>query len=78
MILSATYNFFNGEEHLIASLKSIRSQVDYINIVYQTISNHGNKCTEYAKDVIFEISAIFRKPNNCKRHGLRTRVICEN
>lgn len=58
MILSATYNFFNGEEHLIASLKSIRSQVDYINIVYQTISNHGNKCTEYAKDVIFEIKTL--------------------
>lgn len=41
--LGASYNLFDGEELLEASIKSIRSQADYINVVYQDISNYGNK-----------------------------------
>ncbi len=41
--LGVSYNLFDGEELLEASIKSIRSQVDYINVIYQNISNYGNK-----------------------------------
>lgn len=52
MKLSCSYNFFNGEEHLISSLKSVRNNVDYITLVYQTISNRGNPISEAALDAI--------------------------
>jgi hypothetical protein len=35
MNLGVSYSFFNGYEHLISSIKSIRNSVEYINIVYQ-------------------------------------------
>lgn len=41
MKLSASYNFFNGQEHLKASVASIRSSVDHISVVYQEVSNAG-------------------------------------
>jgi len=44
MKLGACYNVFDGEELLEASVKSIRSEVDYICVVYQTTSNFGNEC----------------------------------
>ena len=46
MYLSCSYNFFNGEEHLINSLKFIRNTVDYITIIYQNISNRGEKISD--------------------------------
>ena len=42
MNLGVSYNFFNGEEHLLASIKSIRDSVDFVCLVYQNISNKGN------------------------------------
>lgn len=36
-----SYSVFDGEELLEASLRSIRAEVDYINVVYQTISWYG-------------------------------------
>lgn len=45
MILGAAYNVFDGEELLEASIRSIRTSVDYIVIVYQTTSNFGEKCS---------------------------------
>jgi hypothetical protein len=39
-----SYSVFDGEELLEASIKSIRSEVDYVNVVYQTISWRGNHC----------------------------------
>jgi hypothetical protein len=36
-----SYSVFDGEEILESSLKSIRKQVDYINVVYQLVSWHG-------------------------------------
>jgi hypothetical protein len=35
---------FDGEELLEGSIKQIRNQVDYISVVYQTVSNFGNPC----------------------------------
>ena len=36
--LGVSYNLFNGEELLEASIKSIRQNVDYINVIYQEYS----------------------------------------
>ena len=41
MRLGVSYNLFDGEELLLASIKSIRANVDYICVVYQDISNSG-------------------------------------
>lgn len=46
MKLGVSYNLFDGEELLESSIKSIRSNVDYISVVYQTQSNFGNPCSE--------------------------------
>lgn len=54
MILSASYNFYNGEEHLKASLQSIRNQVDYITIVYQKQSNAGNPISDEALTILHD------------------------
>lgn len=43
MKLGACYNVFDGEELLEASILSIRTCVDYVVVVYQVISNWGNK-----------------------------------
>jgi hypothetical protein len=42
MKLGVSYNLFDGEELLEGSIRQIRDQVDYISVVYQTISNFGN------------------------------------
>ena len=44
MRLGVSYNIFDGEELLEGSIKQIRSEVDYISVVYQTVSNFGNPC----------------------------------
>ena len=46
MKIGISYNLFDGEELLESSIKSIRDNVDYISVVYQTISNFGNPCSE--------------------------------
>ncbi|MBA7636650.1 hypothetical protein ES703_44271 [subsurface metagenome] len=43
MKLGISYNLWNGEELLRPSILSIRNSVDYISVVYQDKSNHGNK-----------------------------------
>ena len=40
--IGAVYNVFDGEELLEASIRSIRECVDYIVVVFQTVSNFGN------------------------------------
>lgn len=42
-IFGVSYSLFDGAELLEASIKSIRSQVDYINVVYQNMSWYGEK-----------------------------------
>jgi hypothetical protein len=44
MRLGVSYNLFDGEELLEDSIKQIRSEVEHISVVYQTVSNFGNKC----------------------------------
>ena len=46
MKLGVSYNVFDGEELLESSIKQIRSEVDYISVVYQTVSNFGEQCDE--------------------------------
>ncbi len=46
MKLGISYNVFDGEELLEGSIKQIRSEVDYISVVYQTTSNFGQKCND--------------------------------
>jgi hypothetical protein len=45
MKLGVSYNIFDGEELLKNSIKSVRNNVDYISVVYQTVSNFGNPCS---------------------------------
>ena len=44
MKIGVSYNLFDGEELLEGSIKCIRDEVDYISVVYQTVSNFGNEC----------------------------------
>jgi hypothetical protein len=46
MKIGVSYNLYDGEELLEGSIKCIRSEVDYISVVYQTVSNFGNPCDE--------------------------------
>jgi hypothetical protein len=46
MKLGVSYNVFDGEELLEYSIRSIRESVDYVSVVYQTVSNYGAACTE--------------------------------
>jgi hypothetical protein len=46
MKIGVSYNLFDAEELLEGSIKCIRGEVDYISIVYQTVSNFGNPCDE--------------------------------
>lgn len=45
MRLAASYNFFNGEEHLLASMRALRPCVDVVSIVWQEVSNAGAQIT---------------------------------
>lgn len=40
--IGASYNLFDGEELLEASITSVRNSVYHISVVYQTVSNFGN------------------------------------
>jgi len=51
----ASYSVFDGEELLEASIKSIRSQVDHINVVYQTTSWFGKPAAPTLLKVLKEI-----------------------
>lgn len=52
MRLGVAYNFFNGEEHLLASLQSVRQSTTFICIVAQKFSNSGEEITADALDVL--------------------------
>ena len=45
MQLGAAYNLFDCEELLEASIRSIRSEVDYVVVVYQRVSNFAMPCS---------------------------------
>ena len=46
MKIGITYNLFNGEELLEGSIKSIRDNVDFIGVIYQLTSNHGDSASD--------------------------------
>lgn len=47
MKLGAIYNVFDGEEFLQKSIENIRSSVDFIGVIFQSISNYGNPCSPF-------------------------------
>jgi hypothetical protein len=57
MKLGVSYNIFDGEELLEGSIKQIRSSVDYISVVYQTISNFGDECNEGLVELLYNLKA---------------------
>lgn len=63
--LGVTYNLFNGEELLEASIKCIRNDVDYINVVWQ----------EYSWTLEKANPKLEKHLNNLKNKGLIDRVI---
>lgn len=56
MKLSVSYNFFNGEELIYYAVKHMRSMADHISIVYQEISNIGNKISPNSHKVLTKIN----------------------
>ena len=44
--IGVVYNVFDGEELLESSIRSIRDKVDFIVVIFQTISNFGNHYTQ--------------------------------
>lgn len=46
MIAGISYSVFNSEEHLVPSLRAIRSSVSYVNVVVQLVSNQGHPAAE--------------------------------
>jgi hypothetical protein len=55
MKLGASYSFFDGEELLRYSIKSIRDSVDYVVVVAQEFSYTGNPWTSEAKELCDEL-----------------------
>jgi hypothetical protein len=52
MKLGISYNLFDGEELLEPSILAIRNNVDYISVVYQTISNFGNPSSDDLEEML--------------------------
>ncbi len=52
MKLGVSYNLFDTEELLEASIKSIREETNHINVVFQKISNKGQNCSEYLLPIL--------------------------
>lgn len=65
MRFGVSYNLFNGEEHFLHSLRSVRSSLDHINVVVQYVSNFGDQAAENLFQVVGE----------AKRSGLVDQVI---
>ncbi len=55
MCLGVTYSVWDGEELLEASLRSIRKNTDYINVVWQVDSWSGKRCSEGLEDLLKEL-----------------------
>lgn len=54
-MLGVSYNLFDGEELLRSSILSVRNNCEHINVVYQTISNLGNSCSENLLDTLSDL-----------------------
>lgn len=57
MKLGVTYNVFDGEELLGASIRAIRQHVEHVNVVYQRVSNFGNQADPLLEKTIGDLTA---------------------
>ncbi|QEW23925.1 hypothetical protein LA6_006163 (plasmid) [Marinibacterium anthonyi] len=57
MFVSASYNYFNGDEHLLASLCALRGGVEHVSLVWQEVSNAGEPITATARAALQEARA---------------------
>jgi hypothetical protein len=82
MKLGVSYNVWDGEELLKCSIESIKKNVDYISVVYQTTSNFGKPCDvgliplleELLKDgLIHEMYEYNPTNEHCSRNELNKR-----
>ena len=55
MKLSASINFFNGEELLKEVISNIRPLVDHLSIIYQEYSNWNEKLSDEVKQILNEL-----------------------
>ena len=55
MNLGVSYNVFDGAELLPFSIKSIRNQVDHVNVVYQKVSNFGEPIDKESLDILHQL-----------------------
>lgn len=58
MRLSAAYNYFDGGELLVESVKALRPHVDHISVVTQTVSNYGNPQSPQAAEALEQLSSL--------------------
>lgn len=56
MKVGVSYNVFDGEELLEASINCIRSNVQHISVVYQITSNFGNPASSDLKEMLERLS----------------------
>ncbi len=61
MKLGVTYNLYDGIELLEHSINSIKSNVDYINVVYQIVSNYGYEMS--ASEIKIVTDKLYSIPN---------------
>jgi hypothetical protein len=84
MKLGAAYNLFDGEELLESSILSIKNHVDFITVIYQDISNYGNKSSTNLKNFLEDLktrnlidSMVLFTPN-LKINGAKNETIKRN
>lgn len=53
--LGVTYNLWDGEELLEQSIDCIRDNVDYISVIYQEISNFGERNSVEVRDLLLDL-----------------------
>lgn len=53
--LGISYSVWDGEELLEASIKSVRENADYINVVWQKKSWHGIDCDENLEILLMQL-----------------------
>jgi hypothetical protein len=75
MRLGVSYNIFDGEELLEASIRQIRPCVDHINIVYQLISNYGNQADKDLEKTLVNlkekglVESLYKYEPNLQKRG---------
>lgn len=55
--LGVTYNVFDGEELLESSIKSIRQNVNYINVIFQRVSNFNQQASPELYQLLLDLQA---------------------